>query len=269
VWLPRLSGAGYSTFKINYLRMKNFKILLFHEFLQQVKSFKFILMVALSLIVTIFTVYIQVADFKERVQNYDTERLKADEEAAKAGTFAELNVPVIIPPNPLSIFSKGFDEKAGNKIIISVEDLPELETVAQKKNPFMGIFTNFDIVSIVKIIFSLMAIFLISDSIAGDFFGEIYCCPDYNIHSPVCNVPLFLLLYLNTTIGSVINKLLVNGTHDLFKFTYFSFCFYSYRVVDLDKNLIFCTSNDLRAACLDAGYIHISSFDKLYHKQSN
>ncbi len=148
--------------------MRNFKILLLHEFLQQVKSFKFSLMVALSLIVTIFTVYIQVTDFNERFQNYEEEKLKADEEAARSGTFAELNVQAIIPPNPLSIFSKGFDEKAGNKIKISVEDLPELETVAQKKNPFMEIFTNFDIVSIVKIILSLMAIFLIADSIAGE-----------------------------------------------------------------------------------------------------
>ena len=148
--------------------MKNLKILLAHEFLQQVKSFKFILMVTLSLIVTLFTVYVQVTDFKERFQNYEAEKLKATEEAGKAGTFAELNVPVIIPPNPLSIFSKGFDEKAGNKIKISVEDLPELETIAQKKNPFMAVFINFDIVSIVKIILSLMAIFLIADSIAGE-----------------------------------------------------------------------------------------------------
>jgi len=125
-------------------------------------------MVALSLIVTVFTVYVQVTDFKERFQNYEAETLKASDEAMKAGTFAELHVPVIIPPNPLSIFSKGFDEKAGNKITISVEDLPELEIVAQKNNPFMAIFVNFDITSIIKIILSLMAIFLIADTIAGE-----------------------------------------------------------------------------------------------------
>ena len=148
--------------------MDKFKILLIQEFLQQVKSFKFSLMVVLTLIVTVFTAYVQVIDFKERYQNYQTEALKTTKEAKEACTFAELQVPVIIPPNPLSIFSKGLDEKAGNKIVISMEDLPVLETVSQKKNPFMVIFMNFDLVSIVKIILSLMAVYLIADTISGE-----------------------------------------------------------------------------------------------------
>lgn len=148
--------------------MKNLKILILQEFLIQVKSFKFILMLILALIITIFTVYAQVIDFNERFQNYEAETLKASNEAKKAGTFAELYVPIIIAPNPLSIFSKGFDEKAGNKIKISVEDLPELETVTQNRNPFMAIFTSFDIISIVKILLGLMAIFLIADTISGE-----------------------------------------------------------------------------------------------------
>ncbi len=148
--------------------MKNFKTLLIQEFLNQVKSFKFLLMVLLTLIVTVFTAYVQIIDFKERYQNYQAEALKASQETKEACTFAELHVPVITPPNPLSVFSKGFDEKAGNRIVISVEDLPELETVSQKKNPFMAIFMNFDIISIVKIILSLMAIYLIADTISGE-----------------------------------------------------------------------------------------------------
>jgi len=125
-------------------------------------------MIVLSLTVAIFTAYVQVVDFKERTQNYEIELLKASDEAKKSGTFAELQVPIVLPPNPLSIFSKGFDEKAGNKIIISIEDVPELESISQKKNPFMAMFINFDVVSIVKIILSLMAIFLIADTISGE-----------------------------------------------------------------------------------------------------
>jgi ABC-type transport system involved in multi-copper enzyme maturation permease subunit len=146
--------------------MNNFRILLKQEFLHQIKSFKFLVMSVLTLIITVFTVYVQILDFNERFDNYSAEDMASKIEAKKSSTFAQLNVPIVIPPNPLSIYSIGFDEKAGNKVIVSVEDLPELNSFSQKRNPFMSIFMNFDIVSIVKIIMSLMAIYLIADTVS-------------------------------------------------------------------------------------------------------
>ena len=113
--------------------MRNFKILLIQEFRQQVKSFKFLLMLALILIVTISTAYVQIVDLKERYQNYQIEALKAKEEASKACTFAQLHVSVIIPPNPLSIFSKGFDEKQGIKLPFQLRTFLNLKQFLRRK----------------------------------------------------------------------------------------------------------------------------------------
>jgi hypothetical protein len=44
--------------------MNNFRILLKQEFLHQIKSFKFLVMSVLTLIITVFTVYVQILDLK-------------------------------------------------------------------------------------------------------------------------------------------------------------------------------------------------------------
>jgi ABC-type transport system involved in multi-copper enzyme maturation permease subunit len=148
--------------------MKNFSILFLHEISQQVKSFKFLLTIILAVIITFACTYVQVKDFSDRYDTYTEARNTANNLKNTFRVFSEFQIPVLIPPNPLSIFSKGYDEQAGNKIVFSILDLPELQTIEQKSNPFLSIFSNFDIVSIVGIILSIMAIFMVADAISGE-----------------------------------------------------------------------------------------------------
>jgi ABC-2 type transport system permease protein len=67
----------------------------------------------------------------------------------------------------LSIFSKGCEDLVGNKINISLKS-PEIESTSQNKNPFLVIFSDFDLVGLIKIIFSVLTIFLVTDSISGE-----------------------------------------------------------------------------------------------------
>jgi ABC-type transport system involved in multi-copper enzyme maturation permease subunit len=148
--------------------MRNFKILFVHEMSQQVKSFKFLLTIILAVIITFACTYVQVKDFSDRYDTYTAARNTANNLKNTFRVYSEFQIPVLIPPNPLSIFSKGFDEQSGNKIVFSILDLPELQTIEQKSNPFLTIFSNFDIVSIVGIILSIMAIFIVADTISGE-----------------------------------------------------------------------------------------------------
>ena len=152
--------------------MKNFKTLLLNEFMQQIHSFRFVLALFVTFIVVIVCVYIQVRDFADRQQTYQAEQTKAINESKQARIYSEFKVPVFIKPNPLSIFSRGFDEKAGNYANISVFELPELKSSSQKSNPFMEILENFDVLNIVEIILSLLALFIVGDVISGERENE-------------------------------------------------------------------------------------------------
>jgi len=148
--------------------MDNFKTLLKQEFLRLIHSFKFSLILIVSVIVTVVCVYVQIKDFEDRQQNYFEEVMKTEELKKSFLVFSEFKIPILIKPKPLSIFAKGFDEKIGNKIIISVTEIPEFQTTSQKRNPFLDIFLNFDIISIVQIILSIMTVFLVADTISGE-----------------------------------------------------------------------------------------------------
>ncbi len=147
--------------------MKNFRILLFHEFKQQLHSFKFVLMFSVSLVVSLIYSYTQINDFKIKQSVYYEEQIKSENQTENFKVFSEFNVDILVPPNPLSIFSKGCEELVGNKINISLW-APEIESTSQTRNPFLVIFSNLDLVGFIKVIFSVLTIFLVTDSISGE-----------------------------------------------------------------------------------------------------
>ena len=159
--------------------MNHFKTILNHEFQNQLKSFKFLLVLVITLLVTLFCVFIQVKDFAERKEQYNQQIERKNKIINEARVFSEFAVPIVIKPNPLSIFAKGYDEKLGNEIMISWKNLPEFSRFdfmrsgkksmnSNEKNPFLNIFTEFDVISIVMIILSILAIFVVADAISGE-----------------------------------------------------------------------------------------------------
>lgn len=148
--------------------MKKFKTILFHELQQMLYNFKFVLLLVISILITVICAYIQIIDFKERQASYDEEVRNAENLKKNFKVYSEFQIPVLIPPNPLSIFAKGVDEEVGNKVIVSIPDLPEFQTTAEKSNPFMAIFSYFDVIDIIKILFSIMVILMVADSISGE-----------------------------------------------------------------------------------------------------
>ena len=186
--------------------MKNFKTLLLNEFMQQIHSFRFVLSLFVTFIVTVVCVYVQVQDFADRQQTYQAEQTKAINESKQARIYSEFKVPVFIKPNPLSIFSKGFDEKAGNYANISVFELPELRSSSQKSNPFMEIVENFDVLSIVGIILSLLALFIVGDVISGERENETLKLVFSN---QVSRAEYFLAKYVGSIITLIIPLIMV------------------------------------------------------------
>ena len=148
--------------------MNNLKYLIKHELLQHIHSLKFLTMGAFIVVFGLLSIYVQTIDYTSRKKIYDEEVFKEQEVTASARVYSELKAPILIPPNPLSIFAKGVDGTVGSKIAISLMQVPGFENTAQKKNPFLDIFDTFDVTVIVHLLFSVMTLFLVADSIAGE-----------------------------------------------------------------------------------------------------
>ena len=147
--------------------MKNFKLLFVHEIHQQFKSFKFITMLMLAFIVSLLVSYVRINDYKEKYATYQDEVKRAEEKLKKVEVYSELEVSVFVPPNPLSVFAKGIDDKIGNKAIVSATHYPGIVSTSQKANPFLNLFTDIDVVGVVKL-FSVFIILMAAGAIAGE-----------------------------------------------------------------------------------------------------
>ncbi len=153
--------------------MKNFKILLTHELQQQSKSFIFVLMILVALLTAFICGYIQVGDFAERQAVYQEELRTNQAQQKEALAYSQFTVPVLVAPNPMSIFYRGVDESIGNKSIISPVWLPDFETSSQRRNPFLAMFANLDISGIVKIL-SIFVLLLAAGLISGEREARTY-----------------------------------------------------------------------------------------------
>ena len=131
--------------------MKNFRILLVHELRSQMKSFTFVVMLPVVLIVSLLVSNLQIMSYKDRTQVYLKEQKQSNEQLDNIYYYSQFNVDIYMPPSVLSVFAKGMDESIGNKITVSVIDMPELSVSSQRSNAFIKIFNNIDISGIVKI----------------------------------------------------------------------------------------------------------------------
>jgi len=147
--------------------MKNFKTLLHYDLKQQSKSFIFVLMLIVALLMSLVCGFIQVNDFAERQAVYKEELRVAQEQQKEALAYSQFTIPVLFAPNPLSIFYRGVDESIGNKSIISPVRLSDFETTSQRFNPFLAMFANLDISGIVKIL-SIFVLLLAAGLISGE-----------------------------------------------------------------------------------------------------
>ena len=147
--------------------MNNFKVLVFQEIYQQFKSFKFFVLIVLAFTVSLSVSYVRLNNFKEGYDTYLSEVKRSQEKLKKVQVYSELEIAVFYPPNPLSIFANGVDDKVGNKIIVSATHYPGIQSTSQKANPFLNLFSDIDIIGIVKL-FSIFVILMTAGIIAGE-----------------------------------------------------------------------------------------------------
>lgn len=130
------------------------------EFLNNLLSARFVIGFLLCLVLIPFSILINIDDYRDQAAIYRTERDAAEKAVKEVRVYSELRPEIVIPPEPLGIFSRGIRGQVGNKVKIQLGEKPWLAEgiSAVRDNPFLASFFSIDFVDIAAVIFSLLAI---------------------------------------------------------------------------------------------------------------
>lgn len=136
-----------------------------HEFLEYIKSLRFLIGFMVTIALVALSTVINVNDYRERLSDYSTAR---KEMAGNAYTLIVYRTPEV-----LSILEQGIDRTLGNRASLNPFENPTrmsgyLENYASQHHRFVAGFSIVDFAFVVRIILSLMVIFLAYNAVAGE-----------------------------------------------------------------------------------------------------
>jgi len=140
-------------------------VIIKREILEYIKSAKFLIGLVITVVLLIVSTIINIQDYKTRHQDY----LDAQEELTK-DTFY---IRVLRPPQMLSIISQGKDRKLGNSLTMTYLNLPYrtsgyLGQYTSKHQQYAAGFAAVDFAFIVRVVLSLMVVFLAYNAVAEE-----------------------------------------------------------------------------------------------------
>ena len=147
-----------------------FLVLLKREILAHLITFRFAVTVITCLLLVVITTLIRIDDYEQRLAGYNTARDTNRDELLSTRTYSFLMPKVDRPPNPLSIFNAGMDNRLGNTLRIYYTNVPVLwdAQVHSSGNIFIDHFYRIDLVFIFQFVLSLLALLFAYDAIAGE-----------------------------------------------------------------------------------------------------
>ena len=147
-----------------------FLVLLKREILAHLITFRFAVTVIVCLLLVAITTLIRIDDYEQRLTGYNTARDTNRDELLSTRTYSFLMPKVDRPPNPLSIFNAGMDNRLGNTLRIYYTNVPVLwdAQVHSSGNIFIDHFYRIDLIFIFQFVLSLLALLFAYDAIAGE-----------------------------------------------------------------------------------------------------
>ena len=136
------------------------------DFLNNIVSARFIIGFVFCLVLVPFSILLNVGNYRDMMSQYTLDRDAAEKAVKENRVYSGLRPEVVIPPEPLSIFSSGISGQVGNRVRISLGTKPMLATgkTASGDNPFLSSFFSADFVGIASIVFSLLALLFSYDA---------------------------------------------------------------------------------------------------------
>ncbi len=125
------------------------------EIQENLTTYRFYVLSGLLLLLIIVSIVVSYGDYELRLENYNLNRPTAN------------SSNVMIPPAAISIFAKGVDAHLGRLYYITVRGI-EVQDIEQSVNRLFLLFTVPDMLFIIKVMLSLIALLFGFDAITGE-----------------------------------------------------------------------------------------------------
>lgn len=126
------------------------------EILENISSYKFTIIILLSTVLVLTSIFIMVRDYEMRTENYEILKPESDDATA------------LVKPTPLSIFAKGLDENLCRSHQIRFGGQIMVGSKQQSVNAIFRLFNTPDLLFIIKVIMALCAMLFAFDRISGE-----------------------------------------------------------------------------------------------------
>ncbi len=182
------------------------------EILSNLLSYKFSIIIILSTILILVSIFVMYRDYCLALENYGVLQPKSNVAIA------------IIPPTPLSVFAKGLDENLCRSYEIEFGGQIKVGSKQESVNNLFRLFTTPDLLYVVKVILALCAMLFAFDMICGEKeAGTLHQFLSNSVKRPVLIVgkwiggftsfivPFFIAVLLSTILVTISPMVQMNG----------------------------------------------------------
>ncbi|MFA6111102.1 MAG: ABC transporter permease subunit [Candidatus Latescibacterota bacterium] len=138
------------------------------EFLTSLLTWRFVVSLGACVVLMGMSALVLGDDYAARVEIHRAEVSREQARLDQIKVYAQLELYVERPPSPLSVFSEGLEKRLGNVLPFSHAHVPTMLTWRKENSPLMDAFPAFDLATIAGLLFSLLALFLSYDAVAGE-----------------------------------------------------------------------------------------------------
>jgi len=150
------------------------KTIIKKEILENISSYKFTIIILLTTVLILTSIFIMYRDYRLRMENYEILQPDSDDPTA------------LVRPTPLSIFVKGLDENLCRSYQIRFGGQIVVGSKQQSVNAIFRLFTTPDLLFVVKVIMALCAMLFAFDRISGEKEdGTLKLTLSNHLHRPI------------------------------------------------------------------------------------
>ena len=138
------------------------------EFLLNLVNFRFIAGFILCFMLSVLSAWILTQDYADRMAEYSDAVQRHRQELEDARVYSEVKVTVDKRPEPLGLLYEGVEKYLNGTLTVQHGDVPTVSSSAGQGNPLMAGLASLDLSLIVRVIFSLLALLFVYDSISRE-----------------------------------------------------------------------------------------------------
>ena len=138
------------------------------EFLLNLMTFKFAVGAIVCVVMTGVFMPILVKDYQQRLKDYNANVAANEAEFGKVKAYMAITPTAYRPPNVLSVFSEGLEKQLGQSAKIELGGVHETITASGVGNPFLSAFPTLDVMLVLKVVMSILAVLVAYDTISGE-----------------------------------------------------------------------------------------------------